>query len=75
MIKERTLWMTRTAVFIALLAVLQVAAGALGSTIITGAVVNMLLIVSIMACGMISGLCAAVISPVMAKKRGLSVCS
>ena len=36
MIKERTLWITRTAVFIALLVVLQAATGALGSTIITG---------------------------------------
>lgn len=66
MIKERTLWITRTAVFIALLVILQVATGALGSTIITG-----LLIVSVMTCGMISGLCVAAISPVVAKLIGI----
>ena len=71
MIKERTLWITRTAVFIALLVVLQAATGALGSTIITGSVVNMLMIVSVMTCGMMSGLCVAVISPVMAKLIGI----
>ena len=60
-----------TAVFIALLVVLQAATGALGSTIITGSVVNMLLIVSVMTCGMTSGLCVAVISPVMAKLIGI----
>lgn len=71
MIKERTLWITRTAVFFALLVVLQAATGALGSTIITGSVVNMLLIVSVMTCGMMSGLCVAVISPIMAKLIGV----
>ena len=70
MIEERTLWITRTAIFIALLVVLQAATGALGSTIITGSVVNML-IVSVMTCGMTSGLCVAVISPVMAKLIGI----
>ena len=71
MIEERTLWITRTAIFIALLVVLQAATGALGSTIITGSVVNMLLVVSVMTCGMTSGLCVAVISPVMAKLIGI----
>lgn len=69
--KEKTLWITRTAVFIALLVVLQAATAALGSTIITGTVVNMLLIVSVMTCGMMSGLCVAVISPIMAKLIGI----
>ena len=36
-----------------------------------GSVVNMLLVVSVMTCGMMSGLCAAVISPVMAKLIGI----
>ena len=42
-----------------------------GTLNITGAVVNMLLIVSVMTCGMMSGLCVAVISPVMAKLIGI----
>lgn len=69
--KGKTLWITRTAVFIALLVVLQAATASLGNTIVTGSVVNMLLIVSIMTCGMMSGLCVAVISPVMAKLIGI----
>ncbi len=69
--QEKTLWITRTAIFVALLVVLQAATAALGNTIITGAVVNMLLVVSVMTCGMMSGLCAAVISPIMAKLIGI----
>lgn len=69
--KERTLWITRTAIFVALLVVLQAATAALGNTIITGSVVNMLLVVSVMTCGMMSGLCVSVISPIMAKLIGI----
>lgn len=69
--RKMNLWITRTAVFIALLVVLQAATAVLGSTIITGSVVNMLLIVSVMTCGIMSGLCVAVISPVMAKLIGI----
>ena len=36
-----------------------------------GSVVNMLLVVSVMTCGMMSGLCVAVISPTMAKLIGI----
>ena len=67
--KGKTLWITRTAVFIALLVVLQAATASLGNTIITGSVVNMLLVVSVMTCGMMSGLCVAVISPVIVQLR------
>ncbi len=69
--KRKTLWITRTAVFIALLVVLQAATASLGNTIVTGAVMNMLLIIFVMTCGMMSGLCVAVISPVMAKLIGI----
>ena len=69
--KEKTLWITRTAIFIALLVVLQAATAALGNTIITGSVVNMLLIVSDMTCGKMSGLCVAAISPILAKLIGI----
>ena len=69
--QEKTLWITRTAIFVALLVVLQAATAALGNTIITGAVVNMLLVVSVMTCGTMSGLCVAVISPIMAKLIGI----
>lgn len=69
--KEKTLWLTRTAIFIALLVVLQAATAAAGSTVVTGSVVNMLLIVSVMTCGILSGISVAVISPVMAKLIGI----
>ena len=48
---KRTLWITRTAVLTAMLVVLQAATQATGNTVITGSVVNMLLIISVMACG------------------------
>ena len=54
-----------------MLVVLQAATAALGSTMITGSVVNMLLIVSVMTCGVTSGLSVAVISPIMAKLIGI----
>lgn len=69
--KVKTLWITRTSVFIALLVVLQAATAALGNTIVTGAVVNLLLVISVMMCGLMSGLCVAVISPVMARFIGI----
>jgi hypothetical protein len=69
--KENTLWITRTAVFIALLIVLQVATASLGNTLVTGAIVNMLLIVSVMTCGLLSGITVSVVSPVVARFFGI----
>jgi len=61
------LWITRTAVFIALLIVSQVATAPLGNQLITGPIVNFILIISVMTCGLASGLSVAAISPVAAK--------
>jgi len=69
--KKRTLWITRTAVFIALLIVLQAATAPLGNVFITGTIVNMLLIISVMTCGFASGFSVAVISPAVAKLIGI----
>lgn len=69
--KKRTLWITRTAVFIALLIVLQAATAPLGNVFITGSMVNMLLIVSVMTCGLSSGISVGVVSPVIAKLIGI----
>jgi hypothetical protein len=69
--KKKILWITQTAVFIALLIVLQAATAPLGNILITGTIVNLLLIVSVMTCGLASGLSVAVISPVMAKLIGI----
>jgi len=69
--KRNLLWITRTAIFIALLIVLQVATAPLGNIIVTGSIVNLLLIVSVMTYGLASGLTVAAISPVMAKFLGI----
>ncbi len=69
--KEKILWITHTAIFIALLIVLQAATAVLGNIIITGTIVNLLLIVSVMTCGLSSGITVAVISPIMAKLLGI----
>lgn len=69
--KRRILWITRTAVFVALLVVMQVITASFGNTIVTGSVVNLLLVTSVMTCGISSGLCVAVISPVVAKLIGI----
>jgi len=69
--KRKILWITRTALFIALLIVLQAATAPLGNVLITGTVVNLLLIISVMTCGLASGLTVAVISPILAKFFGI----
>lgn len=69
--KQRTLWITRTAIFIALLIVLQAATAPLGNPLITGSIVNLLLVTSVMTCGLSSGLTVAVVSPVVAKFLGV----
>ncbi len=69
--KKGILWITRTAIFITLLMVLQGATAPLGNIIVTGSVVNLLLVVSVMTCGLTSGLTVAAISPIMAKYLGL----
>ena len=68
---KKTLWITRTAALTALLVVLQASTAALGSTLVTGTVVNLLLIISVMTCGAASGLSVAVLSPVLAKLIGI----
>ena len=69
--KNTTLWITRTAVFIALLIAWQAASAALGNQFVTGSGVNLILIVSVMICGVASGSCVALVSPVMAKMFGI----
>ena len=68
--KEKTLLIARTAIFIALLIALQAVTASLGN-IVTGPVVNLMLIISVMTCGLASGLYVAVFSPVIAKFLGI----
>ena len=69
--RQRTLWITRTALLIALLIILQAATMPLGNSLITGSIVNLLLIISVMTCGLSSGLSVAVNSPAAARFFGI----
>ena len=60
-------WLTRTAILIALLIIIQAATAPLGNTLVTGSIVNMVLIVAVMTSGFLTGLSVAAVSPVMAK--------
>lgn len=61
----------QTALFVALLVVVQAATMPMGSTIVTGSAVNLLLILSVMLCGLPSGLTVAVMSPIIARFFGI----
>lgn len=63
--KQKTLWITRTAVMLAMLIALQWLTKALGQ-IVTGSCVNTVLAVTALFCGMWSGVVVALVSPVMA---------
>lgn len=68
---KKVLWITRTAALTALLIVMQAVTSPLGNTLITGSIVNMILIVSVMTCGVSTGITVAVISPICAKFFGI----
>lgn len=63
--------LTQTGVMTALLVVLQAVAIPLGSTLVTGSIVNLLLILSVMLCGAEPGLAVGAVSPVLAKLFGI----
>lgn len=69
--KGKTYWIASTAVFIALLVVAQIATSALGNTLVTGSINNMLMIISVMSLGLSSGFTVAVLSPILAKLLGI----
>lgn len=69
--KKTIRWITRTAIFIALLVVVQAATAGLGNQFVTGSAVNLILIVSAMTCGLGSGATVAIVSPVLAKMFGI----
>jgi len=62
---EKVLWITRTAVLIAITVVLQALTLQLGNQFITGSVVNLMLIISVMTCGLPTGLTVAVFTPIL----------
>jgi hypothetical protein len=69
--KGKILWLTRTSLYIAPSIVSQAATAPLGNTLITGSIVNMMLIVSVITCGLASGLSVAVCSQIFATLLGI----
>lgn len=64
-------WIVQTALFIALLVVIQFVTAPLGNTLITGSLVNLILIVAVLSCGLKTGGFVAVLSPILAKFVGI----
>jgi hypothetical protein len=69
--KTKIYWIAKTAMFIALLVALQAVTKPMGQ-FVTGSVVNLILILSVVIGGIASGACVAVISPVMAAFLGIA---
>ena len=68
--KEKILWITRTAIFMALLIVLQATTASWGN-LVAGPIVNFMLIITVMTCGLASGLYVSAFSPIIAKFLGI----
>jgi len=62
---EKVLWITRTAVLIALIVALQFATLQFPNQFITGSIVNLMLIISVMTCGLSTGLTVSVFTPIL----------
>jgi len=62
---EKVLWITRTALLIAITVVLQAVTIQLGQPIITGSIVNLMLIISVMICGLPTGLTVGLFTPIL----------
>ena len=71
MTNRKVLWITQTAVLTALLIVTQAVTASLGNTLVTGSMVNLILIVAVMLAQLSSGLTVAAISPIFAKFLGI----
>lgn len=69
--KTKTLWITETAVMLALLMALQWATKPLGQ-LVTGSCVNAVLAVSVLFCGLGSSLTVALLSPIFAYLLGIA---
>lgn len=68
---KRILWLTQTALFIALLIVLQVVTKGFGQ-FVTGACVNLVLISAVLLTGLGAGATVALVSPVLAAAMGIA---
>ena len=64
-------WITQTALCTAFLIVLQLLTSSFGNTLVTGSFVNMVLIISLVMCGISTDITVAIVSPVFAKLIGI----
>ncbi|MCL2078967.1 MAG: hypothetical protein FWH17_03885 [Oscillospiraceae bacterium] len=64
-VHKKVLWITRTALFIAITVALQALTLQFGNQLLTGSIVNMILILAVMICGLPTGLTVGVITPVL----------
>ena len=71
-VRKSTLWVAQTGIFLALLVALQWATSSM-STFVTGSIVNLILVLSVMLCGLWSGVTVAALSPVFAVVFGIMV--
>ena len=62
---EKILWITRTGVLLSLHIVLQAVTVALGNQLVTGSVVNLMLIIGVMTTGLGTGVTVAILSPLV----------
>ena len=69
--KSKALWVARTAVMMALLITLQMVTKSLGQ-IVTGSFVNAVLAVTVLVCGLGSGVTVALLSPAFAYLLGIA---
>ena len=70
-IRKNILWITRTAVLIALLVTVQFITAPLGNQFVTGTAGNLIMIVAFLACGLATGLTVSVLSPLCAFLAGI----
>jgi hypothetical protein len=68
---KKVLWITETAVMLALLVAMQAITKAMGQ-LVTGSVVNAILAVTVLVAGLSSGITVAVVSPVLAYLLGIA---
>ena len=69
--RKKLLWITETAVMLALLIALQALTKPMGQ-LVTGSFVNAVLAVTVLVAGLSSGITVAVISPVLAYLLGIA---
>ena len=67
----KTHWITQTAILLALLVVIHYVTASFANPFITGSAVNMTLIISVMLCGLSTGITVAAVSPVIARLIGI----